>query len=49
VAVRSDSSEIGQQFTGQATPERFRDPRTGRVMRVWIDPGGARRYVAEEP
>jgi uncharacterized protein DUF1707 len=30
------------------TPERFRDPTTGRIMRVWIDPAdGARHYVAE--
>ena len=31
------------------TPERFRDPRTGRVMRVWVDDAGDRRYVAENP
>ena len=31
----------------QATPERFRDPKTGRVMRVWVDGTGARHYVAE--
>ena len=31
-----------------ATPERFRDPRTGRVMRVWVDSAGGRHYVAEE-
>lgn len=31
------------------TPERFRDPRTGRVMRVWVDETGNRRYVAEDP
>lgn len=32
------------------TPERFRDPTTGRIMRVWIDPAdGARHYVAEGP
>jgi Domain of unknown function (DUF1707) len=30
------------------TAERFRDPRTGRVMRVWEDPGGGRHYVADE-
>jgi len=28
--------------------ERFRDPTTQRVMRVWVDPGdGARHYIAE--
>jgi hypothetical protein len=31
------------------TPERFRDPTTDRIMRVWIDPAdGRRHYVAEE-
>lgn len=30
------------------TPERFRDPTTGRVMRVWVDPADQKRhYVAE--
>ena len=31
-----------------ATPERFRDPRTQRVMRVWEDGQGGRHYVAED-
>lgn len=31
------------------TNERFRDPRTNRVMRVWVEPGGGRHYVAEDP
>ena len=31
-----------------ATPERFRDPTSGRIMRVWIDAvSGARHYVAD--
>jgi hypothetical protein len=30
------------------TSERFRDPRSGRVMRVWLDPAGGRHYVAED-
>jgi hypothetical protein len=30
------------------TSERFRDPRTNRVMRVWEDPAGGRHYVAED-
>jgi Domain of unknown function (DUF1707) len=29
------------------TSERFRDPRSDRVMRVWIDSAGGRHYVAE--
>lgn len=31
----------------QPTNERFRDPRTRAVLRVWLDAGGARHYVAE--
>jgi hypothetical protein len=30
------------------TDERFRDPRTRRVMRVWEDPSGRRHYVPDE-
>jgi Domain of unknown function (DUF1707) len=30
------------------TSERFRDPRTNRVMRVWEDAAGNRHYVADE-
>lgn len=31
------------------TRERFRDPGSGRIMRVWVDPvSGARRYVADD-
>lgn len=33
----------------QPTGERFRDPRSGQVMRVWVDPAGGRHYVAEPP
>lgn len=32
----------------QPTEESFRDPSTGRIMRVWIDPAdGSRHYVPE--
>jgi hypothetical protein len=31
------------------TSERFRDPRSGLVMRVWEDAAGGRHYVAEPP
>jgi hypothetical protein len=31
----------------QPTPERFRDPRSGRITRVWVDSGGGRHYIAE--
>ena len=31
------------------TPERFRDPSTGTVMRVWTDPAdGSRHYVPDD-
>jgi hypothetical protein len=30
-----------------ATEERFRDPSTGRLMRVWLDRAGARHYVPD--
>ncbi len=32
----------------QPTNERFRDPRSQRIMRVWVDGAGARHYIAEE-
>ena len=32
------------------TSERFRDPSSGTIMRVWIDPAdGSRHYVPDEP
>jgi hypothetical protein len=32
----------------QPTDESFRDPSSGRLMRVWIDPGdGSRHYVPD--
>jgi len=31
----------------QPTNERFRDPRTSNVLRVWVDGAGDRHYVAE--
>ena len=30
------------------TAERFRDPSSNRVMRVWVDAGGGRHYVADD-
>jgi hypothetical protein len=30
------------------TSERFRDPRSGQVMRVWVDPAGGRHYVPDD-
>jgi Domain of unknown function (DUF1707) len=40
----AERPQIGWQPTG----ERFRDPGSGRVMRVWVDPGGGRHYVPDE-
>lgn len=31
------------------TSERFRDPRSNRIMRVWEDAAGNRHYVADDP
>jgi hypothetical protein len=31
----------------QPTTERFRDPRTRNVLRVWVDAAGGRHYVVE--
>jgi hypothetical protein len=31
----------------QPTGERFRDPKSNRVMRVWVDAGGGRHYVPD--
>ncbi len=42
-----DAAAVGADW--RPTAERFRDPRTGRVMRVWEDAGGARHYVCDEP
>ena len=30
------------------TNERFRDPRTNQIMRVWEDAGGTRHYVPDD-
>ena len=32
------------------TSERFRDPSSGQIMRVWVDPAdGSRHYVPDDP
>jgi hypothetical protein len=31
----------------EPTAERFRDPKSGNVMRVWVDSGGGRHYVRD--
>lgn len=40
-----DADAPGPDWT--PTPERFRDPRSGRIMRVWIDTSGGRHYVPD--
>ena len=32
----------------QPTDERFRDPSSNRVMRVWVDSAGGRHYVPDD-
>ena len=32
----------------QRTEEIFNDPSTNRIMRVWLDAAGERRYVVDE-
>ena len=39
----------GPAVDWQPTGERFRDPRTKRIMRVWVDAGGGRHYVPDQP
>lgn len=45
---RGHGEEDAPQADWQPTNERFRDPKTRRVMRVWVDAGGGRHYVADE-
>ena len=42
----ADSDTPGPGWT--PTGERFRDPRTRKVMRVWEDASGQRHYVRDE-
>jgi hypothetical protein len=42
----ADSERPGDGW--RATDERFRDPRTRKVMRVWEDAAGGRHYVPED-
>ncbi len=40
-----ESDRPGSDWT--PTSERFRDPKSGKVMRVWVDPSGGRHYVVD--
>jgi hypothetical protein len=45
---RRGHAESAQPDPGwERTAERFRDPSSGVIMRVWVDSGGARHYVPE--
>jgi hypothetical protein len=46
---RGGHGESGEPSAGWlATDERFRDPWTSRIMRVWVDPAdGSRHYVPD--
>jgi hypothetical protein len=47
---RRGHGEAGEPGSGWlSTNERFRDPSTKRIMRVWVDPAdGSRHYVPDE-
>ena len=45
--VRRHGESASPHSTWSPTDERFRDPSTGRLMRVWVDTGGTRHYVPE--
>jgi hypothetical protein len=40
-----EASKVGADW--RATNERFRDPTSGKIMRVWVDPAGGRHYVVD--
>jgi len=46
---RRGHAESAQPAPGwERTAERFRDPSSGVIMRVWLDPDGDRHYVPDE-
>ena len=47
---RRGHAETAEPAPGwQRTGERFRDPSTGMIMRVWVDPAdGSRHYVPDD-
>ena len=47
--TRRGRAESAQPAPGwERTAERFRDPASGVIMRVWLVPSGTRRYVSDE-
>jgi hypothetical protein len=47
-ARRGHGHADAPQADWRPTKERFRDPRSNRVMRVWEDPAGQRHYVVDD-
>jgi hypothetical protein len=47
-ARRGHGHADAPQADWRPTNERFRDPRSNRVMRVWEDAGGQRHYVVDD-
>lgn len=47
--ARAHGEVDGPALGWQPSNERFRDPRTKRIMRVWVDADGGRHYVPDEP
>jgi hypothetical protein len=45
---RAHGEADGPAVDWQPTNERFRDPRTKRIMRVWVDADGGRHYVPDQ-
>jgi hypothetical protein len=45
--TRAHGEAEGSEVGWQPTNERFRDPRTRRIMRVWVDADGGRHYVPD--
>ena len=45
--VRRHAESAAPQSGWTQTPEAFRDPSSGRLMRVWVDQAGSRHYVPE--
>jgi hypothetical protein len=50
LARRGHAESVRPAAGWEQTAERFRDPSTGVIMRVWVDPAdGSRHYVPDEP
>ena len=46
--ARAHGEEDVPAVDWQPTNERFRDPQTQRIMRVWVDADGGRHYVPDQ-